>query len=178
MEELGKSLALEEHVWRSRIEGKAIPELERKFISALYNHKYKQFRFAWNVDVPGYCRKAIQNIFDGKSESAKQTATYVGLHRAGGKIDYKGKIVNPLKLGIKKASAQITVVNDFLVILTLGCIKGTHSMDLVGLEALFTHGLVNELRKEWPEMSRSAKRQYLQIAKFDDLDLEDRGLKN
>lgn len=178
MEELGKSLALEEYLWRNATEGKAPPEIEQKLIEALYNHKHKQIRFARNVDVPGYCRKAIQNIFDGNAEVDKQAAIYVGLHRNRNKIDYKGKIVNPLKLRARKASSQITIVNDFLVVLALGCIKGTHSMDLVGLEAIFTHALVTELRTKWPEMSRTAKHQYSQIMKYDDLSLEDRGLPN
>lgn len=176
MEELGKSLALEEYLWRNATEGKASQKIERKLIEALYNHKYKQIRFAWNIDVPGFCRKAIQNIFDGNAEVDKQEATYVGLQRNRNKINYKGKIVNPLKLHARKASSQITVVNDFLVVLAIGCIKGTHSMDLIGLEALFTHALVTELRTNWPIMSRTAKHQYSQIMKYNNLSAEGRGL--
>ena len=178
MEEFGKSLALEDYLWNSSVNGKAPPKLEREFIDALYNHKFKQKRFARNLDIPGYCRKAIQNIFDGHSETMKHASTYVGLYKVGRKIDYKGKIINPLKFNAKKAFDQLTVVNDFIVVLALGCIKGTHSMDLVGLEELFTHELVISLKEKWPDMSKSSKQQFLQIEKYEDMSLEERGITN
>jgi AbiV family abortive infection protein len=176
MEEFGKSLALEDYLWATRTGGQIPLDMERKVIADLYDHKFKQSKFAWNIDVPGYCRKVVQDIFDGKAETQKQAATYVGLRRTGRAIDHKGRIVNPLKLRAKIASAQITVVNDFLLVLALGSIKGTHSSDLMEIDKLFTHRFVQNLRDSWPEMSRSTARRYAHIARFDDLTMEERGL--
>jgi AbiV family abortive infection protein len=175
MEEFGKSLALEGYLWKTHGDRQIPWDIERKVIADLYDHKYKQWKFAWNMELPGYCRKVVQDIFDGKAETRKQAATYVGLRRIGKALDYKGKIVNPLKLRARVASDQITVVNDFLLVLALGSIKGTDGLDLVEIDKLFTHRFVKDLRDQWPVMSLSAARQYAQIARFDDLTLDERG---
>lgn len=52
LEELGKSMALEEYVWRARTESRAKPDLEKQFIDRLYSHKYKQLSFAALIDLP------------------------------------------------------------------------------------------------------------------------------
>jgi AbiV family abortive infection protein len=175
MEEFGKSLALEDYLWKTHGDSQIPWDIERKVIADLYDHKYKQWKFAWNMELPGYCRKVVHDIFDGKAETRKQAATYVGLRRIGKALDYKGKIVNPLKLRARVASDQITVVNDFLLVLALGSIKGTDGLDLVEIDKLFTHRFVKDLRDQWPVMSFSAARQYAQIARFDDLTLDERG---
>lgn len=177
MEEFGKSLALDDYLFKTHGYGLVPWDLARQWIGTLYDHKVKQRTFAWNVDLPNYCRRAVQDIFDGKAEIQKQAATYVGLRRVGKSIDYGGTIVNPLKLRAEVASAQITVVNDFLLVLALGSIKGTHGLDLIGIDKHFTHRFVDHLKGSWPKMSRSAARQYASISRFDDLTLEDRGLR-
>lgn len=177
LEELGKSLALEHYVWTSAIHGQPPPDFEKGFIDLLYNHRWKQGSFArFGYGPPVICRKAIQSIYNGDLEKLKQAATYVGLPRYGKKLNYKGRLVTPFNINKSKAADHITIVNDFVVLLAAGCIKGTSSMDLVGLEALFNHALVNKLHKRWPRMSREAKKQFTQIMKHDDASLEDRGL--
>ncbi len=175
LEEIGKSIALEDYVWNNAVNGRS-PEYDQEFIKHIYNHEFKQVRFARNSDAPFNCSKAVSNIFEGNLDSEKQASTYVGLRKIKGKIDYDGKIVNPLKTTQKKVLGQITIVNDYLVVLAISCIKGTHSADLLEIESFFTHEFVNRLRKQWPIMSKRAKNQFNQIIKFDDLSLEDRGL--
>jgi AbiV family abortive infection protein len=177
MEEFGKTLALEHYLWHSAVDGKCSPEFERKFLTRLFDHRFKQRSFARQLDLPGHCRAQIQAIFDGRSETEKQNATYVGLRRLGnGKPDFQGRVVIPSTCSRKKAKAQITLVNDFLVVLGLGCIKGTHSMDLTGLEAIFTHELLCGLRASWPIMEASNRRQVESLTEMEDLPLVDRGL--
>lgn len=125
---------------------------------------------------PISCRKALQSIYNGDVEKIKQAATYVGLPQAGKKLNYKGRLVTPFKINKSKAGNHITIVNDFIVVFAAGCIKGTTNMDLIGLEALFTHDLVNKYRGFWPQMSRDAKQQFKEIMKHEDASLEDRGL--
>lgn len=177
LEELGKSMSLENYIWTTSTHGRLRPDDEKDFVDLLYNHRWKQGQFArFGYGPEVVSRKAIKSIYDGDVEKLKQAATYVGLPRVGRKLNYHGRLVTPFRINKTKAGTHITIVNDFVVVLAAGCIKGTASMDLVGLEALFTNELMRKYTQLWPQMSRNAKQQFRQIMKYEDASLEDRGL--
>ncbi|MEX2163488.1 MAG: AbiV family abortive infection protein [Sulfuricaulis sp.] len=168
LEELGKYLVLEDLVWRSRTEGRYPPDQEEAIVRLTYDHRYKQNKFAVYVELPMFARKAIQRIFDGSVEKAKQNAFYVGLPRKGRKVDLKARIASPFKTTKKQTETQITVVNDFLLVLTAGSVKGTHIVDIEELEGLLTHRLIDRLQGLWPKMGRDARRDFRKIMRFAD----------
>lgn len=168
LEEIGKYLVLEDLVWRSLTEGRYTPEQEEEIVRLTYDHRYKQNKFAVYFALPTFAKKAIQRIFDGSVEAAKQNAFYVGLPRKGRTVDLKARIASPFKTTKKQSEIQITVVNDFLLVLAAGSVRGTHIVDIEELEELLTHSLVSRLRKLWPRMGQDARGDFGRIMRLAD----------
>lgn len=165
LEELGKYYLLEDFVWHSLGNGRLNPQEERKFISSIYIHRSKQGVF---VFFPEVAKKLKKQILSGELEKSKQDSIYIGFHK---KIDLQGKISIPMsRISKKKAEKQITFVNDFIICLALGVIKGFYSVDICELEELLTYDLISQLKGLWPIMSASAKSDISSFMKHPDME--------
>ena len=101
-------------------------------------------------------KKLLADFRSGKLELLKQNAVYVGLPRKGRKNDLKGKVIIPFTVGMPKSRRQITVVNDFLMDLTLGTIKEVYSIDTEEVESMLNEHLLAELIERWKFRGRKA----------------------
>ncbi len=169
LEEVGKYFMLEDFVWHSRIDGRLEPNQEEEVIRLIYNHRRKQNMFALHIDLPPFAKRAIKDIYDGRIEKMKQDSIYVGLPRRGRKLDLKGKITNPSRVSQRQAKHQITLVNDFIICLAAGVLKGFYIVDIWDLEDVLTHDLIKRLRRLWPQITASAKKDFDNFMKHPDI---------
>ena len=98
LEEVGKCITLEDFVYHSPSAERMDPKDEESWIRSIYNHRHKQNRFAEHINMPQFAKRAIENLYAGKIEAAKQNSIYVGLPRKGRRIDLKGRISTPTRL--------------------------------------------------------------------------------
>ena len=155
LEELGKVTMLDNFVWHSRIDRRRNAKEEQQSIDRVFQHQLKQKVFATDAEwfVP---KKILENFRDGKIEVMKQNAVYVGLTRKNRKADLNGKVISPYDVGMQKARRQITVVNDFLVDLTLGTIKQVYGIDTEEVQSMLNASCSLNLRSDgnswdaWP----------------------------
>jgi len=104
------------------------------------------------LDLPKPFALAISN---GRLDRLKQESVYVGFERRG-KI--KGRLRTPLSVTRKKATRQITIVNDYLRVLSLGVSRQVYVWDNPMVERHLNKGLFNRLSALWKVESGSAKR--------------------
>jgi hypothetical protein len=108
-------------------------------------------------DAEDFIPKRILDDFrSGRLEILKQNAVYVGLEREQRKTNLKGKIISPYSVGKEKAKRQITIVNDFLIDLTLSVMKEVYIMDTEGVELMLNDDLLRELTEQWKFKGRKA----------------------
>jgi len=174
MEEIGKYHLLEDFVWHSRVDHRYTPEQEQEIISMIYNHRYKQNKFSHHAEPYPFKRKIIKEISTGISDKNKQNSIYIGLPRKRRKINLKGQISIPLKrINQRKTEQQITLINDYLVSLTLGVLKGVYVVDIWELQEFFSHDFIDHLLELWPEMSRQAKKDFTTFSKYEDYEWDE-----
>ncbi len=163
LEELGKVTMLDNFVWHSRIDGRYGAHEEQRSIDRIFQHQTKQNVFATNAEwfVP---KKLLQDFRNGKIEVMKQNAVYVGLTRKNRKSDLNGKVLTPYDVGMPKARRQITVVNDFLVDLTMGTMAQVYGIDTEEVESMLNENLLAELTERWKFRGRTASKRVKQFA--------------
>jgi hypothetical protein len=160
LREFGKYTLLDDFVWHSRIDGRRNDEL--KDIDLILRHQLKQQVFAWDAQnfIP---KRILDDFWSGRLEILKQNAVYVGLERKKGKTNLKGKVISPYNVGKEKAKRQITIVNDFLLNLTLGVMKEVYTMDTESVELMLNDDLLRELTEGWKFRSRKASSRFTQL---------------
>lgn len=163
LEELGKVTMLDNFVWHSRIDGRYSAQDEQRSIDRIFQHQVKQKVFATDAEwfVP---KKLLENFRNGKIEVMKQNAVYVGLTRKNRKSDLNGKVISPYDVGMLKARRQITVVNDFLLDLTLGTLAKVYGIDTEEVESMLNEDLLAELTERWKFRGRTATKRVKQLA--------------
>lgn len=163
LEELGKVTMLDNFVWHSRIDGRRNAKDEQESIDGIFQHQIKQRVFANDAEwfVP---KKLLEDFRDGKIEVMKQNAVYVGLTRKNRKSDLNGKVISPYDVGLLKARRQITVVNDFLLDLTLGTLKEVYCIDTEEVESMLNEELLAELTERWAFKGHVANNRVKQLA--------------
>jgi AbiV family abortive infection protein len=153
LEEFGKYTLLDDFVWHSRIDGRRKDEL--KDIDLILQHQLKQRVFAWDAEdfIP---KRILDDFRSGRLEVLKQNAVYVGLERRQRKTNLKGKVIVPYNVGKEKAKRQITIVNDFLIDLTLSVMKEIYIIDTEGVELMLNDDLLRDLTDNWKFKGRKA----------------------
>jgi AbiV family abortive infection protein len=163
LEEIGKVNELEDLIFYSFASGRIGEKMEQDALKSVYDHKNKQakfFRHAREFDplMPKY----LKALWKGELERQKQNSVYVGLARAKGKIDLKGRINSPFTITRKRAQEQITTVNDYLIALTLGVLKDVYTLD-IDTEAILNQALLAELTEKWQWMEPKSRKRYLKL---------------
>jgi AbiV family abortive infection protein len=158
-EEIGKMHMALDFAWNSRINGRRPAELERQWLTSLYQHPRKQGAFLRNSPLNDYkprTLKLMEEIFNGALEHKKQRSVYVGLTRKRGQIDLKGHVRHPFSVTNRTAGAQITKINDYLLVMGVGVVNQRYSLDGSDVERLFTVQRLRSLAARWKKRSRSA----------------------
>ena len=121
-EEIGKMHIINDYLWNADING--IPaDFEEEWLGLVYKHPYKQHSFLKNSPLTNWSPKgleAMEKVFKGSTEVNKQGSVYVGLLRNKGKIDAKGKVKHPFQITKALAKKQITEINDYLLVVSIG----------------------------------------------------------
>jgi AbiV family abortive infection protein len=173
-EEIGKAFILEEHVYQVTLYPESIDiKTEDLLIKSLLSHKVKQGWFSRQaVDFLEDRRKKLpkfwKEVTTGKLEELKQNSTYVGLSKQGGKINIKGRLIEPWsRVKQEEVKGYITRVNDYIKILIVGCRRGVYSVDTYEVDALLTLELWHELSTLWEYTSPKTEVLIEEIRKFD-----------
>jgi len=166
LEEIGKVLLLGDLIHYSLMnEAEGYPHLDdgytQHLLSNLYTHKWKQMRFA--RDASDYHTRLWKLLTSGKLEQQKLNSVYVGLERTKGKINLKGRIKSPFNVKQEKAKKQITIVNDFLIILTLGVVQDQFGLDTPQVEQHLNRKLISKLQRRWKYMNSATKKEYRKL---------------
>ena len=158
LEEVGKYAAVEDLVWNSAVHGRPTPAEEEELFRRTYDHRFKQTKFSMYATMPWAGKTALKQLQDGSLEQRKQRAFYVGLPRIGRKLNMKGRITAPFQVTKTQARNQITVMNDFFVVLTTEALSEVYFPDIEEMKAVLTTGLLDHLTGLWPTVGRDAKR--------------------
>jgi AbiV family abortive infection protein len=153
-EELGKATILNDFVFHSQVDGRMGLEWEQKWLNMIYYHKIKQGAFQRNAmyDLPKYFITAMSS---GKLEDLKQSSVYVGFQK---RDKFNSRLSSPFSINRAKATKQISVVNDYLRVLSLGVSKKVYCWDNVRVERLLNLRLFKRLSALWKTMNHSAER--------------------
>jgi AbiV family abortive infection protein len=159
-EELGKATLLSDFVYHSEVDGRMEPQWEHEWLDAIYSHKIKRNVFTRNafVRLP---KSFLTTLADGTLERLKQSAAYVGFVRRG---SIHTKLSLPSRISRQQARKQITIVNDYLLVLATGVRKEVYSWDNPDVERLLRSRLVDSLSTLWTARSKSARVQLRRIS--------------
>lgn len=166
LEEFGKAEAIA-HFLFYWAESSLSEEQLQEWFGALYKHPFKHHAF-YRGRLPMGSLKRLQSALDkvGMIEMLKQSSVYVGLPRNKKLVNLKGKINNPFKVTRAKATQQITVVNDYLIELTMGQIHKHYGIDNEGIQRLLNRPFLAKLFKAWSNKGSEIKRQITKIEKW------------
>jgi AbiV family abortive infection protein len=166
-EEFGKTLLLEEFVFRVRVGERRSLEDSSRLLADIVSHRLKQTWFAkqeWESAAFARMKPPTLRMFleveQGRLESRKQDATYVGLTRTkGGGLDPNGRLVIPeRRVTEASASRQLTRVADVLTALVEGHLYSFWMVDTDELAECMTEDLASELRELWPHLTLAIER--------------------
>lgn len=168
LEEFGKVFLLADFLYHSRVDGRMEKEWEEKYIQRIFSHRDKQISFTYHsqFNVPN---SFINKVYNGNIEIKKQDSVYVGLKKNKRKIDLKSKISHPFNINKNKAKNQITIVNDCLLEIILGKIKGQYIIDSDVVEDLMDKSLYSSIRSKWENTTPKIKRRLEQLEQLSDL---------
>jgi hypothetical protein len=139
------------------------------FLHDAYSHTSKQRLFASHADMPFTSKPLLNILQSGELETIKQKATYVGMPRKGGNVDFEKRLCSPLRTSKRRAQDYITMVNDFFVVLAVGTRKGAYSLDIPEIDNwLAEPDSERHFLELWPEMRPSTKRHLAQMRKYKD----------
>ena len=169
IEELGRVHMIEKAL---SLDG-GLGEYEQQFLRVLYDHSMKQgyfynnsFFHSW-FDGTAKHKAFIESISKGSLEKAKQESVYVGLPKNRKEVDTTGRLSNPFKVSEKKASKQITIVSDEILVLAFGHIYQVHGIDNPMVTQHFTRQFFNQIQKLWDLKSIKARSHFKKVvAKF------------
>lgn len=151
MEEIAKAHLVEDMVWNARVNDWALPGSWDEFRKALHSHRWKQTSFAFRSNkFRRHSRSRFNKLADsGKLEELKQGSVYVGLSVAGAHRKGHRRVLDPQRVSPKKTAHFITIVNDYLLDLTVGVICGYFAVDADSIEESLNKSLLSRLSKSW-----------------------------
>jgi AbiV family abortive infection protein len=154
LEEFGKAWLLGDFVFYWGRDVKMEPKDERGWLDMIYYHRVKQGAFHRNaaLELPKPFALAISN---GRLDRLKQESVYVGFEKRG-KI--KGRLRTPFSVTRKKAVRQITIVNDYLRVFSLGVSRQVYGWDNPMVVRHLNKGLFNRFSALWKVESGAARR--------------------
>jgi AbiV family abortive infection protein len=160
IEEIGK-YDMYEHLWyHSRVDSwiGTIEELQ-KFMLDSYSHTSKQKWFIADNDEPYFSKPFLRILKNSNLEQIKQKATYVGLPRKGKNIDFRKRMTSPLRTSKITTEKLITLVNDYIVVMSVGIRKSVYMLDIPEIDDWLAQKEVEDHFVDlWPIMQPSAKR--------------------
>jgi len=157
LEELGKYYQLDHFLFHSRTDGRMGEFLDRNWLDDIFYHHSKQY---WFTDLNRHklSKKFQEKVFNGKLELEKQNSIYVGLPRTKKRIDFKGKINNPLSISKNKVIRQITTLNDSLIEQCLIVNKEVGCLDSYYAENFISDELIEKIESAWHSRAKTNKR--------------------
>ena len=152
LEEMGKVLWIDETIFQTRVS-----DMDRDgqefYLKSIFHHTHKQgiFVHELGLDLP---KSFLKLIKDKALETKKQNSLYIGLPKKGKDINWNGKIIIPKAISKNAVYKPITMLNDLLLELILGCIKRTTSVDGELMFNAMDRKMYYRLMFNWEHMSR------------------------
>jgi len=162
IEEIAKYFMYENSYYHNCINEDPTPESIVFWFKESHNHKLKQSifinRFSEITNSRIYMdedrlliTKSITKIYDlvieKQLDKLKQDSTYVGFEKNKSKYNLDGKLNSPLKSSKKITKDLITIINDFIIILSLGVRKGWLYFDIENVNNLLRDPDIELTRK-------------------------------
>lgn len=168
LEEYGKTINVLDLIYFASTSEWDLEQCEKWLHNTLF-HVYKQMKFAsYNRNI--LPEKYMEMTYRGSLDIEKQNAIYVGLPRGKKKIDLGGKIINPLKIGHKKAQRQISHLNDCLLLLSLRNIKGLYFFESTSFANQLDRHLYSSLLAQWKYIGSATKKEMQRLEKEEDFE--------
>jgi len=168
LEELGKMLSLNNYIFqecahskkerRSLYQDSEMRKFEQEYFDLLHgNHVWKQlsfFSYTWEnmQDL-----KFLDNIKSRKLEKEKQGSLYVGLKKKNRSTILDSRVHSPLKIGRSEVINQITRVNDFFVIFSIGKLLGFYGVDNKLITRQIRLSFYKDLTNNWTRLGVRAR---------------------
>ena len=152
LEEMGIVLWIDETIFHTRVS-----DMDRSgqefYLKSIFNHTRKQGIFAHTLGL-NLPKSFLRLIKDKTLDSKKQNSLYIGLPKKGKDINWNGKIIIPKATSKTVVHKQITLLNDVLLELILGCIKRTTKIEGELLFNAMDRKMYYRLMFNWEHMSR------------------------
>jgi len=155
MEEIAKAHLLEDIIFNAAVYEWDARTSWRYIKNMFFSHRKKQTFFADRL-FPFYRRlkkgggiKAspfVRMAQSGRLEKYKQESLYVGLSRP---TFINSRIRSPHKIPRSKPLRMITLVNDYLLDLSVGNIGGYYHIDSEYITKMLNRRFIRQLKKEW-----------------------------
>jgi AbiV family abortive infection protein len=170
IEEIGKYFMFEDVWWHNGTDSKwSLQQIQEYLRDDVYSHTSKQRRFASQVYSPSISKPLFSVLQSGELEAIKQRATYISLPRKGKDIDFEKRMTSPSHTSKRRAEEYITLVNDFLIDLAVGCRKLFYILDIPEIDDwLAKPELELHFRELWPNMRVAAKRRIARMLEYED----------
>lgn len=170
VEEYGKVINILDLIYFYSTGSLNAEEGKKLFENTLF-HAYKQKKYvSYHKEI--LPREYLEKVYSGNLEIEKQNAIYVGFPKSKKKLDFDGKIINPLRMGRTKARKQITYFNDCLLRLVLGNIKGVYIFESMSFSMQLNRDLYSSLLSEWEYISAVTQKEIRRLETFDDFEDE------
>lgn len=169
IEELGKYF-LYENVWyHNRVDRQWTIREMQDWLQTGYSHIRKQNWFLGQASGPILSKPLQRLIAGGKLEQIKQRATYVGIPRKGRVIDFGRRYTTPRTTSARLAQDLVTMVNDYLLDLSLGVRKGFYGLDIPQVDDwLANPATERHFAQLWPLRRPSTIKRLARLREHDD----------
>jgi AbiV family abortive infection protein len=159
LEEIGKSSQIHRFIGDIEMWPKEqVEEFVDKdaFLDSLYKHPIKQKAFVQDL-LFVFPKNFLRKLENKKLDTLKQNSMYVGFQWKKGKPDFSGRLRSPLSVRDSNPRSFITVVNDYLIVLTHSIIKGVQAWDTPNKKNIFNDQLLERLKSSWKNRGRLSR---------------------
>jgi AbiV family abortive infection protein len=149
LEEVGKTSHIQSFVGDLQMYAEDLVDL-KQFVDSLYSHPAKQRIFASDLlfDFP---QDFLKKLNGATLDTLKQNSIYVGFQR---RKDIKSKLRSPSSVRRETARKLITIVNDYLIVLTNSVSEGIYTWNTPNRSSLFSAQLSSQLQATWKHRGR------------------------
>jgi len=171
IEELGKYFLYEDVWYHNRVDRQWSIQEMQDWLQTGYSHVKKQNWFSGQASAPLLSKSLQRLIASGKLEQIKQRATYVGIPRRGRTVDFSHRYTTPQTTSKRLAQDLVTMVNDYLLDLSLGVRKGFYLLDIPQVDDwLADPATERRFMKLWPIRRPSTIRRLALLREHEDED--------
>jgi AbiV family abortive infection protein len=162
LEEFGKVSLINSYIADIEMYNETSFVNHKKFIHSLYNHSPKQKIFARDL-LFAFPKNFLKSVNGNRLDNLKQSSTYVGFQN---RKNNNSRLITPLSTSSERVRKQVTILNDYLIVLTHATIKKFYHWDSQNILNLFTQELLAQLKANWKYRGTKMNSSILLINKY------------